>query len=362
MASYNGKVIMPDVKAYFQAGIDIKKKQVVRTGNNEVDLKRDIKQGIEIIDRQDAINSFKWFNLWPGLSAELIERVLYYRGQGALFYLEATEKFYFLPYTLGSKGIDEYGRFKNITPIPFNGVADDKVEPWIKGLEFDVLYDIMLEQPEYEDIRNKCILLHDYSIGISQTNIARVQINQPIIDVMSACIPYMRTALQNSTGVVGMRVPDQGAQQQASEANKSIENAALTGNKFVSIVSDLDFQEITSGTIQRSEEFLMAMQSLDNYRLSLHGLENGGLFQKKAHMLNAEQQMNTGTTSLIYTDRLLQRQNMCNIANSLYGTMTWCEPSEDESGADIDGDGYAIDTQDPITSDKEESENVPISE
>jgi hypothetical protein len=81
------------------------------------------------------------------------------------------------------------------------------------------------------------------------------------------------------------------------------------------------------------------MQSLDNYRLSLFGLDNGGLFQKKSHMLEAEQEMNAGNTGLVAEDGLRNRQEFATIANSIFGTAIWCEPSEPTIGVDRNMDG-----------------------
>lgn len=86
---------------------------------------------------------------------------------------------------------------------------------------------------------------------------------------------------------------------------------------------------------------MLALQSLDNYRLSLYGLDNGGLFQKKSHMLAAEQEMNAGNTGLVAEDGLRNRQDFCVIANSIFGTSMWCEPSETTLGMDRDGDMVA---------------------
>ena len=40
------------------------------------------------------------------------------------------------------------------------------------------------------------------------------------------------------------------------------------------------------------EEYMLAMQSLDNLRLSGYGIDNGGLFEKKAHELQTEADIN----------------------------------------------------------------------
>ena len=92
------------------------------------------------------------------------------------------------------------------------------------------------------------------------------------------------------------------------------------------------------------------MESVDNFRLGIHGLENDGLFQKKAHMLQAEQQANTGSTGLVMNDKLWQRQNFCNIVNSLWGIGCWVEPSENVTGNDMDLNGVVGDTDESLIS------------
>ena len=88
------------------------------------------------------------------------------------------------------------------------------------------------------------------------------------------------------------------------------------------------------------------MQALDNFRLSLYGLDNGGLFQKKAHMLEAEQDMNAGNIKLVYQDGLTIRQKFCDIVNSIWGLGIWCEASETVVGIDKNLDGEVADNQD----------------
>ena len=311
--------------------------------------KSDIKKQLRIVDEQDAVNRFTWYNLPTGLNARLIERILYYRGQGMLFFLK--DKFYFLPYALDGT-IDVYGRFESVTPLPFNGTSNDGGKgdaPWIQGLSFKPVYDVILPEDYANEsiegikyiLENSCVILKDYTEQISQTNIARQILNDPILDVMSECFPFMRTALLNSTGVQGMRVNSDSESFNVYAANNAIARAALGGDSKVPIVGNIDFQELTGGNVAKAEEFLLAMQSLDNYRLSLYGLDNGGLFQKKSHMLEAEQEMNTGNIGLIQRDSLQYRQDFCTIANSLWGLDMWCEVSEVVIGMDTTGDGIA---------------------
>ena len=75
-----------------------------------------------------------------------------------------------------------------------------------------------------------------------------------------------------------MRVNSQDEYANVEAASRSINRAALTGKKWVPVVGNVDFQDLTNGQVAKAEEYLLAMQSLDNYRLSLYGLDNGGLF------------------------------------------------------------------------------------
>ena len=88
---------------------------------------------------------------------------------------------------------------------------------------------------------------------------------------------------------------------------------------------------------------MLAMQSLDNLRLSGYGIDNGGLFEKKAHELQSEADINGGPVGLVLQDGLSIRQNFCNIVNSIWGIGIWCEPAENIMGADANGDGVMYD-------------------
>lgn len=333
----SGPKITP-LDIYIQAGIDPKTGLPLKAQNQPSYLTDNIKKQLRIVDEQDALNRYAWYNLPYGLNANLIERILYYRGQGILFYMEADDRFYFLPYTLDGS-IDVYGRYTAVTPLPFNGstAADKKERPWIEGLIKIPRYDIMLDATP-EEVIASCVILRDYSQQLSQTVLSRQVLNDPLLDIMAECIPMMRTALINSTGVKGMRVTNEDEESNVKAANLSIQRAAMTGEGWIPIVGKLDFQDLTAGAIAKSEEFLLAMQSLDNYRLSLYGLDNGGLFQKRSHLLEAEQRMNNGNSGILLQDGLYQRQQFCDIVNSWFGLQIYCEISETVNNTDNNGD------------------------
>lgn len=360
MATNNKMPAMYDLDAYYAAGINPQTGLPIKAGDNGLSCisKADIKKQLRILDEQDAVNRFTWYNLPSGLNSRLMERILYYKGQAMFFKIK--DNFYFLPYALDGT-IDVYGRFTEVTPLPFNGstkAKDGKELPWIPGLKRKVAYDIQMPEDYVsedgeinwdkieDDQDNYCVLLKDYTEQVSQTNISRQILQDPILDVMADMFPFMRTALLNGTGIQGMRVNSQDEYANVEAASRSVNRAALEGKKYIPIVGNVDFQDLAGGELAKAEEFLLAMQSLDNYRLSLYGLDNGGLFQKKSHMLEAEQAMNTGTTGLVMRDSLQNRQDFCNIVNSIFGLQIWCEPSEVVMGMDMNGDMMAGSNED----------------
>lgn len=344
-----------DLQTLIAAGINPKTGLPLKMGNPDSYgvYKEAVKKNLRILDEQDAVTRYKWYNLPCNLTSQELERMLYYKGQLAFFYIPEVNEFYFMPYALDG-GIDFYGRFNSIHPIPFaEGTSDDEKKRvseqrnYLSTLKLKCIYDVIDQKNlDIEILTKSCVLIHDYTKQFSQTIIPRQQLQDGIIDIMSDCIPFMRTALLNSTGVQGMRVNNEDEESNVTSASALINRAALTGEKYVAIVGALEFQDLTGGEVAKAEEFLLAMQSLDNFRLSCYGIDNGGLFQKKAHVLQSEQDMNTGTAGLVYQDGLSIRQHFCDVVNSIWGLGIWCDVSENVMGMDMNGDGMAVDQQD----------------
>lgn len=341
----NNAKITP-LELYYQAGINPKTGLPLKFRTKKT-LKEDSKKFLRLVDEQDAVNRYVWYNLPCNISSQELERMLYYKGQLCFFYDKNLDEFYFMPYALDGT-IDFYGRYNTIHPVPMtSGTTDagNKAQAeYLSSLKLKCVYaPKTLEELEIKDLDNSAVLLHDYTKQLSQTIIPRCEVNDPLLDAMAECIPFMRTSLLLSTGVKGVRVNDADQQENVEDANRSMEDAALTGNAFVPIVGNVEFQELTDGAMAKSEEYMLAMQSLDNLRLSGYGIDNGGLFEKKAHELQSEADINGGPVGLVMQDGLSIRQNFCNIVNSIWGTAIWCEPAQNIIGADTDGDGLVYD-------------------
>lgn len=338
---------LPQLDVLLQAGIDPKTGLPVKLGGCKATLKEDLKKVLRIVDEQDAVNRYVWYNLPANITSQELERMLYYKGQLCFFYDKDLEQFYFMPYALDGT-IDFYGRYNRVHPVPMTSGTDDKAgkaqAQYLASKKLNCVYVPKLpEELTEKDLFESCVLLHDYTKQLAQTIIPRVNVNDPLLDVMADCIPFMRTTMISSTGVKGVRVQDADQGQNVIDGSRSLERAALTGNPWVPILGNIDFQELTDGPAAKAEEYMLAMQSLDNLRLSTYGIENGGLFEKKAHILQDEAAVNGGPVGLVMQDGLSIRQNFCNIVNSIFGLGIWCEPSENIVGADITGDGLMYD-------------------
>lgn len=349
--------MMIDPKVYIAAGIDPKTGLPLKLAGGELlNLKDDILKIMRVVDEQDAISRFEYDGLPYDILHDLIERVIYYRGQGMLFYIREVDKFYFLPFTLEGE-IDVYGRYINVSPVPFNGVSKisedkKKEEPWIPGLSRKVIYDIPETDDDVElDIEKAkdeyCVLLCDYSKQISQTTLPRQILNDPLLQTESEIIPFMRTALMHQTGVEGVKTSSDDEAYAVNLMNATMRNAALRGDRYVGVTGSVDFQELAAGTIGLASDFMQALESLENFRLGTYGIANGGLFQKKAHMLQSEQSAAGGSPGLVLKNCLMQRQKFCDIANKIFGLNLSVRPAdgvEGVQGEELDEEGNPLDT------------------
>lgn len=331
---------MPDVQAYLAiTGGRLPPK----FGNKGPALNDSILMGMRVMDEQDALRSIEWTGLPLETPASLIERILYYRANLMFFYMKETNRFYALPYA--GKDIDVYGRYQYATALPFTGSTEQKGKksketPWIKDRYWKIIYEpVLMEDWEESMMTDCCVLLSDYSKQLSQKIIPRAQLQDPLMQVESELIPFLRTALLNGTGIEGMKIDSPDMSAEVINASNQIVDAALMGQRWIPMASGITSEVLSHSQGAKIEEYLLAMQSIDNFRLSFHGLENGGLFQKKAHELESEHEGNTGNAGIVMSDRVQCRQEFSNISNSIWGTAMWADSSEMVSNADRNMDG-----------------------
>jgi hypothetical protein len=258
-----------------------------------------------------------------------------------------------MPFALDGT-IDFYGRYNTVHPVPYSGGQDgnDKDEyeqsetviERLSRVKLSVAYEI-LDEDEVDPNKDYGVILHDYTKGIGQNCTPRYQLQDAVIDAEAKIFPYLETVMVASSGVTGVRVNSADEQISVQAASKSIQGAALNGQPYVPIIGKLDFQELGSIKPATFQDYFLTLQSLDNFRLSAYGIDNGGMFQKKAHVLEDEEKVNGGPIGLVMQDGLEIRQRFCNIVNSIFDLGMWCELSSGES--EESGQNMAEEEQDP---------------
>lgn len=341
MAGKNSGPYLPDVQTLIAAGLDPKTGMPVRMASMSGSrLAGAMEEIFFSMDVQDSVSRYEWTGLPDGLDSEYIERLMYFKGQFALFYSDADKRFYALPYALGSGKligsgkdvtgtIDVQGRYTVITPLPFNGGTtsineseqrekEEPPKPWINGLVRVPVY--REEDASLYDKRDAAVLFYDYPKEWSQTTIPRFAKNRELIRLEAQCIPMMKTALLTETGVEGMRCAGTDEEGQIQAANAMFESAALNGTRWIGMRGSPGLESVgSSGSIGRAQEFTLALQSLDNLRLSTYGLATGGVFEKKAHVLEREEESNAGQQSKKLMVGLQLRKTRAAIANAVFG-------------------------------------------
>lgn len=313
--------VLPDIQTLIMAGIDPKTGLPFKLVSPD-ELMEPVRKTLRIKDEQIAVHRYKWDIMPKDIDGPMIERIIYYKGQAVLLYEEDLKTFVFTPYALMG-GIDYQGRFMGITPVPMASteVADYSGKKVKMGQLNQKPYTPYYSVPEEgaEKKKDPCVILFDYMNQFSQTNISRKDLMDPIITAEAEAIPLARTALIANSGVKAWRVNNENEQSNVVMANKSVYNCAMHGLPFVPIVAPIEFQDLTSaGSAMKAQEFFIYMQAVDNYRRSCYGLKNGGMFDKKAHKNESEDEVNSSSSDLSMEDGLYQRKKFCEIANALF--------------------------------------------
>lgn len=330
--------------------------------------KEELRRLFRILDEQDAVNRYRWFNIPFDLSSQEIERLIYFKGSLVAFYFAETKKFYLMPFALDG-GLDFYGRYNTVHPVPMadgtpaEGESKPEAESRYKSQmnllskkKLKVVYDVALEEElENVDLSEIGIILHDYTKQMSQTIIPRVVLNECLVGEMADMFCYCETAALIGTGITGYKVDSEDAKSEVNKLSEAIYNAAINKNPYIAIVgSATEFQELGTGQRYALSDYLMTLQSMDNLRLSTYGIPNGGIFEKQAHVLEKEIAVNNSNVYSAYQDGLSIRQHFCNIFNSIFKTFMWCEASEDVVKQDLDGDGVDYDREAPAEEQQQE--------
>ena len=305
------------------AGIDPKTRKPKKASNRKVTL-YDFLTTVRIRDEQEYVNSIVVHTPGLNISSQEFMRTLYYWNDLALMFIG--NKPYLLPYTLSNGGLDFYGRYNNISPVPLNGeTASKDTRKLLSEITKQVIYEVKAEDELNEnDWRTSAVLVRGYTQQRAEKALPAQKVNDPVCQFESTIFSYLRTALLLGTGVKGIKAGDDMGAEAIEELSRTLEQCAINGTPYVGITSTVDFQELSSGGTYAVNDYLLAIQAIDNYRKQANGVDTNGVFDKQAYVNETQTKMNQ-ITSHSLVDRFNQLQNSFDIWNSITGLDWYAE-------------------------------------
>lgn len=348
---------MYDTNALLQAGVPLSK-DMIKYGNSvdqdgnaitpdmsKLELKYD---SLFTIMRQqnmiETLERYMWTNVPFGLTQDLIERLLFFRGKGIMYFNDKVGKFQFLPFAL-NKTIDEYGRYTGANTFPFTGVDTEndakkkKKKKETQDLIYEnlpIVYDLPYSEESLKNIREKKvvgIILNDNSLGISQQPVIRYNYVQPVLHMMSTLMQIINTAMYGNADHNLLQIDNESELLSIQTQINAINQDILRGRRFTPIVGKLPITPLKTTNSSDLEGLFNTFNSLNNFLKSITGIANAGVFDKKAHLLQDEQSLNGSNADDIYYNGLRLRQEFCILFQAYYNYPVWCESKRGMSEA-----------------------------
>lgn len=284
----------------------------------------------------ETLERYMWTNVPPGLTQDLIERLLFFRGKGVFYFNDKVEKFQFLPFALNGV-IDEYGRFTKCNTLPFTGVDEVEEKNGKKKSkkplnavyeDLEIVYDLPYNEEMIKSIRDRKIvgiILNDNSLAVSQQPVIRSNYVKPVLHMMSTLMQIINTAMYGNADHNLIQVENESELDSINQQIAAINFDILRGRRFTPIVGKLPITPIKTSNTANLEGLFGTFNSLSNFLKSITGVANAGVFDKKAHLLQEEQKLNGSNSDDIYYNGLRLRQEFCLLVQAYYGYPVWCE-------------------------------------
>lgn len=283
----------------------------------------------------ETIEKYMWVNVPFGVTADIIERLVFYRGKGVMYFNDKVGKFQFLPFGLNGV-IDEYGRYTQCNTLPFTGVdtstgdnrkkKKSKVQDLVYA-ELPLVYDLPYSEDLLSYIKKKKpvgIILNDSTLGISQQPIIRSNYVKPVLHLMATLMQIINTAMFGNADHNLVQVENPSEFESINQQIDAINFDILKGRRFTPIVGTLPITPLKTTNSSDLEGLWNTFNSLNNFLKSITGIANAGVFDKKAHLLQSEQALNGSNADDIYYNGLRVRQEFCLMVQAYYNYPIWC--------------------------------------
>lgn len=345
---------MYDTISLIGAGIPLSKK-MLKYGNavdqegkiitpNPKDFNLQYDSLYNIMREQNMIETFErymWTDIPFGLTQDIIERILFFRGKGIFYFNDKIEKFQFLPFALNGV-IDEYGRYTRCNTLPFTGTDEEPKDKKVKKPrilvyeDLEIVYDLPYNSEMMENARKMKtvgIILNDNSLSVSQQPIIRSNYVKPVLHMMATLMQIINTAMYGSADHNLLQIENESELASIQNQINAINADILRGNRFTPIIGNLPITPLKTSNTANLEGLFGTFNSLTNFLKSITGVANAGVFDKKAHLLQEEQKLNGSNSDDIYYNGLRLRQEFCLMVQAYYNYPIWCESKRGMSEA-----------------------------
>lgn len=284
----------------------------------------------------ETLERYMWTNIPFGLTQDLIERLLFFRGKGIFYFNDKVGKFQFLPFALNDT-IDEYGRYTRCNTLPFTGVDEVKKKNTESGKgkllravyeDLEIVYDIPYNREMLDKIKSGNpvgIILNDSSLAISQQPIIRSNYVKPVLHLMATLIQIINSAMFGAADASLLQIDNESEYESIKQQISAINQAILRGERFIPIQGKMPITPIKTSNTTDLEGLFGTFNSLSNFLKSITGIANAGVFDKKAHLLQEEQKLNGSNSDDVYYNGLRLRQEFCLMVQAYYNYPIWCE-------------------------------------
>lgn len=258
---------------------------------------------IRDIDLQQYTSRYKWEGLPEYLPDNIIERLLYYKGNICLFFNGGT--FYALPYAFSGK-LNTYSYPTAVKPIALNGKS-------FGSKELNTYANGQLNK------NAECVILTDrIPTSFNDLCIPRASIQDDIIKLMSDTLVKGNINLVNSLkkGIVAVESEDQvkTIKQDIDKSNEENDPYIVTtkGNMTKSM-------EVWNNNIPTDmESYIQFLSAVNNLRCYGLGIKNQGIYEKTERMLVGQLSGVAYQTNLMLETGLTCRRNAIEHLKEIY--------------------------------------------
>lgn len=312
------------------------------------------RENMQKIDAMEAIARFDWEDLPTGLTPELMERICYFKGQGILFWEDIMKKWLLLPFTFdgdATNGLDFYGAYGQVRPVPFNGVSEQQ-KVFLSTIKRKPVYSIeeaeeLKKRLSADEIKKEyCVILRDYSRLLNFNIVPLYQSQRVYIDMVAEIIPMIRSILLRGAMPKLVHLQDEGMRESAEAGMQSLYDAILIGKPYT-FVTGFGATETIGDNPEQIEEYFKAFESANNMRKSGLGIPSDGTFKKGERMIVDEQKKNQQATLTLLDNSYDSRKLFRDIVNTLFEELdikVFCDTldeAESETVVDEKGENNA---------------------